>query len=359
MGSAFGGSAPSGQQVYQPNWLSGADTSFQNIIQNRTNNNPYQAAAPQAQATFNQQYNNPYTQGYQTAANNAGGSLSGIGNLTLGNSNALSGQVSPQIAAANQVMQLGLDPQSSLYQQQLQKARDQANVQNAQSGVSTSPYGASVANNAVNQFNMDWQNNQLQRAIQGLQGYDSGISSAGNTAGNAASLGGTGANYVLQGGDLPYTTNNAITGNQSSALTNLLSILGNSGGGAYDTSSLNSLLSYLGVGAAQSNQQAQLNQSATNNAQSGIGDLIGSGLEYGPSAYTAFSDSRLKKDIKLVGKENGHNIYEFSYIGNATKYRGVMAQEVARIVPDAVHKHDSGFLMVDYSKIGVEPKVVA
>ena len=45
-------------------------------------------------------------------------------------------------------------------------------------------------------------------------------------------------------------------------------------------------------------------------------------------------------------------IYRFSYIGNATKYVGVMAHEV----PWASEKHSNGYLMVDYDKLDVDFK---
>jgi hypothetical protein len=64
-----------------------------------------------------------------------------------------------------------------------------------------------------------------------------------------------------------------------------------------------------------------------------------------------FSDSRLKEDIKLVGKSPmGINIYSFKYKQLDGTYEGVMAQEV----PWARQMTDTGFYMVDYSKVDVE-----
>ena len=66
-----------------------------------------------------------------------------------------------------------------------------------------------------------------------------------------------------------------------------------------------------------------------------------------------FSDIRLKTNIEFIGKSPSNiNIYSFSYIGNPTKYVGVMAHEV----PWAAEKHSSGYLMVDYDKLDVEFK---
>ena len=66
------------------------------------------------------------------------------------------------------------------------------------------------------------------------------------------------------------------------------------------------------------------------------------------------SDERLKSDIVHVGcSESGLNIYEFSYKGETTRWRGVMAQEVMESHPEAVLYHPSGYLMVDYQALDV------
>ena len=66
-----------------------------------------------------------------------------------------------------------------------------------------------------------------------------------------------------------------------------------------------------------------------------------------------FSDERLKTDIKEVGAtKEGQTIYTFKYKGDPIKtHMGVMAQETLEFHPEAVHKHPSGALMVDYDRI--------
>ena len=71
------------------------------------------------------------------------------------------------------------------------------------------------------------------------------------------------------------------------------------------------------------------------------------------------SDIRIKENIEYVGSSpQGHNIWEFNYQGDSTRYRGAMAQEVAKLQPDAVHVIDE-VLHVDYSKIDVDMVEVA
>ena len=67
------------------------------------------------------------------------------------------------------------------------------------------------------------------------------------------------------------------------------------------------------------------------------------------------SDIKEKENIKYVGSSpQGHNIWEFNYIGDSTRYRGAMAQEVAKINPMAVGIDENNVFFVDYSKIDVD-----
>ena len=105
------------------------------------------------------------------------------------------------------------------------------------------------------------------------------------------------------------------------------------------------------VGMTQRAQQTQANiagaQAQANWASGIFGGLgsIGQGI--------AMSDIRLKEAITPTGDatQNGIPIYTYRYIGDKQKYRGVMAQDVQRIQPDAVVQTESGYLAVDYTKI--------
>jgi hypothetical protein len=68
------------------------------------------------------------------------------------------------------------------------------------------------------------------------------------------------------------------------------------------------------------------------------------------------SDIRLKEGIvPLARLENGLELYRFRYKGsNHTAYVGVMAQEVQKMAPDAVHRGPDGYLTVDYDRIGAK-----
>lgn len=121
---------------------------------------------------------------------------------------------------------------------------------------------------------------------------------------------------------------------------------------------------YGGLANVQMNQASLLAQMAAHRSgqYSGIqygkqGGLAPGLLQAGVTGFLAQSDRRLKEAIHFVGLANGHRVYEFSYIGQPGRYRGVMADEVAH-VPGAVHEIE-GFKFVDYSKLGFEMRRVA
>lgn len=99
----------------------------------------------------------------------------------------------------------------------------------------------------------------------------------------------------------------------------------------------------------QSLLSQQLKQQNKNAIYGALGNLGGSAI----SAATLFSDERLKENIELTANEKGFNIYEFNYKGDSKRYRGVIAQEVKNIMPDAVVEID-GYLAVNYDKIGLQ-----
>ncbi len=76
-------------------------------------------------------------------------------------------------------------------------------------------------------------------------------------------------------------------------------------------------------------------------------------IAQGAGTAIAASDINLKENIEHIGEENGHKIYEFKYKDKEGRFRGVMAQDVLEINPDAVFEIN-GYLAVNYDKIGIE-----
>lgn len=86
--------------------------------------------------------------------------------------------------------------------------------------------------------------------------------------------------------------------------------------------------------------------------------LIGLALS-GGSGELSPSDARLKTDIVRVGTaHNGLPLYHYRYVGLATVYEGVMAQDVLEHTPAAVGKIWGDYYGVNYDMLGLEMKTV-
>jgi len=118
------------------------------------------------------------------------------------------------------------------------------------------------------------------------------------------------------------------------------------------------------IGAGQNMQIQGLsnvlnNQTSTyiNSQDSLLGD-IGGLMGGAASMYTAFgSDRRIKENIVEVGvdQRTALTLYEFNYIGgDGRRFRGVMADEVELVYPEAVVDTEQGHKAVRYDLLNIE-----
>lgn len=117
--------------------------------------------------------------------------------------------------AGRAVLNNAFDPQNALYNRTAQQLQDQVRVGQAARGITSSPYGAGLENSAMANFNIDWQNNLLNRQVQGL-------GAAGTAGTQAANLGNTGVQQTTQGGAMPY---DAFRTNQSNDIQNWIAYI--------------------------------------------------------------------------------------------------------------------------------------
>ena len=121
---------------------------------------------------------------------------------------------------------------------------------------------------------------------------------------------------------------------------------------------------------AQQNQQLlgmeQQNQQNAFNAIQGLGqptyvqgqsgmDMINTGVTTGATIATLFSDKRLKKDIRTV-KRSGKIVDRlrgvfFKWRATGAQSGGVIAQEVEKVLPEAVQKDTNGTYSVSYGAL--------
>lgn len=115
------------------------------------------------------------------------------------------------------------------------------------------------------------------------------------------------------------------------------------------------------LGATQAQYNSQLAATNAQNAASGnfFGGLMGLGGAALMAPTGTFSDERMKENIKEVGKlDNGIKLYAFEYkpefkdLAGHGRFFGVMAQEVEKVMPEAVVAMPNGYKAVDYSMLG-------
>lgn len=159
------------------------------------------------------------------------------------------------------ILNTGFDPQNALFNRTQQQVLDQSNVANAMAGLGGTPYGASTNANALSNFDINWQNNLLNRQT--------------TAAGAASPLLQAAPALVQSTAGLPYSTDATIGGNALQQLGQTI----NQGNNQYllPQQVLGDLQSYLGLGQAASGLAGQLGQQGFNQTAQGLGGLI-SGL---------------------------------------------------------------------------------
>lgn len=223
---------------------------------------------PQYQQIAQQSVNNPYASGYQQNANTTGqaGFNSGAN---------LAGSALSQLPNVQALMSLGFDPQNALYAQSQNQNQQQNLAMLNNSGVGSTPYGQGVADKSNTDFNINWQNQQLQRALSGSQG-------AGQLLGSIGGATNTGLGQMQAGGSLPYSTFQGIN-------ANALNTLGQTGAFGSSASAIpqqqvQDYLAYLSGATGQQGANNQTGQLGLNQANSSfqqsqqLGSNLGAGL---------------------------------------------------------------------------------
>lgn len=277
------------------------------------------------QANYGNLANNPYGGGFQSGANFAGGlgqmqalgqygignNITGIGGGMVGMGGQLAGmgqgvynQAFSGMPAAGQVLNTAFDPQSQLYNYLQNQNLQQTQAINAGAGLATTPYGAGTEALSNQQFNMNWQNQQLGRQLSGLQGYGQALGNAANVAGVGGQMFGAGGQLMGQGTNvmgagqqlaagapgqfyqasgLPYATYNQLGNDQYANINAFLS--GGSGAGNLANIENQGWQNYLQLGNQANSVANQLYglQLQSQNQQFNQNMLLGSAL--GNSLY--------------------------------------------------------------------------
>ena len=219
--------------------------------------------------------NNPFLQQAQQGANTAGGMLSNAGQNQYGMGQTFTGQVAAGMPAASQILNTAFDPQNQLYNRTLGQTQDQIGTLLARTGTTDSGTGAKFASDALNNFNIDWQNNQLGRQTQGLNSYNAGMTSTGNQLQQGAGMQQQGAQNYGAGQMLPAQTYQDLGAMQLGNYTQLGNLLGQTG----NAMQAGANLGYQGAGAGYNANMSSLGDLMPFlNAYSGAGNSVQNAL---------------------------------------------------------------------------------
>lgn len=270
-GSYSPGTLPPGfniPQTYNMANQGGADTGAYGGIGGLSQYNVPGQLLGQYQSLAQQGVNNPYAGFYGNVAEDAARTGINSGYNAYNAGGALTSGAMGQMPGVGALMSLGFDPQNALYA----KLQNQNQQQNAailgQSGVAGTPYGAGVAADANSNFNINWQNQQLQRALSGAQGAGNLLGNISNVTGQGQGLQAGAAGQILQGGGMPYSTAQGITANQ-------LGLLGQAGqfglqGATLPQQQIQDYLSYLAQGTSQQGANTGVGQLGLGLGQLGV-----------------------------------------------------------------------------------------
>lgn len=283
-----------------------------------------QSAASGLQDVANN-YNNSYLNGLATNPTSSSSNLSNMANGSMIGNNT----------AFTQGLQNTLNNAATTINSQMSGAGRYGS--GAHTGVMSNTLGQAATSAYANQYNQDVQNmmnanNQIDSANQsqlaGANNYYQGQSGAQKNALIGGQILDANAQSKLDAEREKWED----TDNQGWDRLGLLQSAANGFSGNYGTTS--------SVGTARKSSGSGIGQSIAG----GLGSVLG---------LSGKSDIRAKENIVPIGEKNGYPLYEFNYIGDGQRYRGVMAQDVLLKNPDAVFIDEAdGMYAVEYSKLG-------
>lgn len=338
-GSTNGGSGQiAGSNVYSPRGLNAADQGWQDTYGQQLINAGITAnkVYPGYQRTFEQQNAinyDPFLNGAYNASQQYGhlGDVNQYWSGQYGDQarNAM-GQQGKLYGAGNQTYQTALDPQNELYDRTVQRLQDQVRAGQAARGLGNSAYGAGLEDQAMGNFNIDWQNQQLARQTQGLNAMNA-ASEAGQSQGRLMGAAASGAmssaqqipDFLMQQGQIPINAQQYIA-NQPAANANQFAQ--NMGGMNQQYANIGQQAipyMYAGAGAQQAQQTFNTRQNAADAnmytqlgkgvAGSGIGQSIANNYNT-PGSWLSNLPGGGQGSANVAGPVNNFQGGEFSLL---------------------------------------------
>lgn len=284
-GSGGGGSSGGGSNTsqYIPTGQGGADQIWRQMLQSLSGGAGGAAGAinPQLLQAFKQMMGVDPS-GMTGAAQQQGAYTGNLAANEDAMHNILSNQAGVNMGAqqnlmgaGNQLFQTSLDPQNALRDKLQQQVTDASRAGTSARGIGMSGNAAGIESNDVGNFLMNWENQQLGRQSQGLQGMTGAYQQAGQQGQNvganltgAAGLGTMAAGNIgasgmdpylamLMGAQQPFNAANAYTGAQGGVNNQYSGVM-------------SQIMPYLNYGINSSNNAFGQQQTGLNNLATGL-----------------------------------------------------------------------------------------
>lgn len=256
-GGGGGGGGGAGAATYVPTGQPTEDANWQSIMQGLMQTSGDQAGmlTPFLQSAFGNT-NDLYTR-LAGLMGQYGGALGSQGQSMFNAAGTLRG-------SGDQVYQMALDPENALRDRTQGRIVDASRASTSARGIGMGAEAAGLEDQAVSNFNIDWNDRALGRATEGLRGQVGAYDAAGRSSLGGAQELGASAQMFQGAGALPFELANLFSGSMQNGVYNpQRDLLGN-------------IQSYLGLGQSATSQAFGQNQTNLNNVTSGLGTIFGS-----------------------------------------------------------------------------------
>lgn len=146
------------------------------------------------------------------AGQQAGSQYGDLSQLSQLYSGQLGQQAQQQFGAGRDIYNLARDPQNELHDYLQQQNVDQSRAASSARGIGMGANSAGLENDASRNFEMNWQQNLLNRAMSGLQGMGQANYMGGQDLSNSMALGALAPGYSMQSAQAPIAAQQAAYG---------------------------------------------------------------------------------------------------------------------------------------------------
>lgn len=333
---------PQGTVTYTPQYLD----KHGNVISNPKDiANPNMLRRWTQQVTLSPEQQALYDQNMQTNTKLGSIASQGVGYVGDALNNPLNFDENQQLYTPGEIQQQASDAAyrnaSQYLDPQFQQSEDQLHSHLANQGITQ---GSEAYNNAMNNFarqkQQSYESARNQAYLQGMQGANQQYNQAMGTRQQQNAETQTlrqdpinMLNAVRSGQQMQVTTQPQV------GVSNAANLQGWAGPDMLGAVTAQGQYNQ-GIYNAQAAQAGQTNSAIIGAA----GSVAGAGM---------LSDRRLKKNIKRIGTHAlGIGLYTWEYLWGQP-FSGVMADEVEKIMPEAIITHPSGFKIVNYKMLGL------